>query len=95
MVELRLDLLENLDDWEHLAKYCSLPKIITCRPQWEGGNYSGSESRRLSILRQACSWHCEYVDVELKAAPSFHKPLDSKTVSNRWSDWFVLRIGRN
>ncbi|GJQ09100.1 hypothetical protein GpartN1_g891.t1 [Galdieria partita] len=79
LVELRLDLLQNIEDWKNLVKQCSFPKIVTCRPQWEGGKYSGSESRRLSILSEACELGCEYVDVELKAITQFEKPSNSRT----------------
>ncbi|GJD12658.1 Bifunctional 3-dehydroquinate dehydratase/shikimate dehydrogenase, chloroplastic [Galdieria sulphuraria] len=79
LVELRLDLLDSTEEWEDLVKHCFVPKIATCRPHWEGGNYNGSESRRLSILSEACKLGCEYVDVELEAITRFEKPSNCHT----------------
>ena len=66
LVELRLDGVDDLDVAAALAGR-STPVIVTCRPAWEGGRFTGSEGAREVILRQALDLGAEYVDVELKA----------------------------
>lgn len=74
IVELRLDFLDSFnpeEDLEILIRACSIPCIVTCRPEWEGGQYGGDEDQRLAILSYACKLGADYVDVELRAAPFF------------------------
>ena len=67
LVELRLDAVRDPDPAAALAGR-RLPVIVTCRPTWEGGYFSGSEDERLMLLRRAWDLGAEYVDVE-HAAP--------------------------
>jgi 3-dehydroquinate dehydratase / shikimate dehydrogenase len=67
LVELRLDSVRDPDPAEALAAR-RLPVIVTCRPRWEGGSFSGSEDDRRRLLRRAWELGAEYVDVE-HAAP--------------------------
>jgi 3-dehydroquinate dehydratase / shikimate dehydrogenase len=66
LVELRLDLVSDPDVAGALAGR-STPVIVTCRPQWEGGGFMGSEPERLAILQAALTQGADYVDVEFKA----------------------------
>jgi len=66
MVELRLDGVADLDVAAALHGR-SRPAIVTCRPQWEGGAFEGSEPDRRAILAQAISCGADYVDVEWRA----------------------------
>ena len=66
LVELRLDTLSNPDAAGALAGR-RLPAIVTCRPAWEGGAFTGSEEERKHILAEALSLGAEYVDVEWRA----------------------------
>jgi 3-dehydroquinate dehydratase / shikimate dehydrogenase len=66
LVELRLDLVSNPDVAGALEGR-STPVIVTCRAQWEGGSFAGSEIERLAILRAALDQGADYVDVEFKA----------------------------
>lgn len=66
LVELRLDGVDGLDVAGALADR-RRPVIVTCRPVWEGGQFDGSETERLAILRQAIALGAEYVDVEWRA----------------------------
>jgi len=52
---------------------CEIPRIVTYRPQWEGGMYSGDDDFRLGVLKKAAELGAEYIDVELRAADSFFK----------------------
>eukprot|EP00898_Chlorokybus_atmophyticus_P005029 jgi/Chlat1/5527/Chrsp369S05341 len=75
IVELRIDFLPvgGFEVAELLAAAAShnLPAIITYRPEWEGGQYSGDEEHRLDTLRQAIKLGADYVDIELKVAKEF------------------------
>lgn len=68
IVELRLDFVDRPDVAGALAGRRT-PVIVTCRAQWEGGRFTGSEDERRRILEAAVDQGAEYVDVE--AASSF------------------------
>ncbi len=63
MVELRLDGVADIDVAGALEGR-GKPVIVTCRPQWEGGRFDGSEEQRRRILVEAYDRGAEYVDVE-------------------------------
>jgi 3-dehydroquinate dehydratase/shikimate dehydrogenase len=66
LVELRLDSVRDPDVAGALAdRRC--PVIVTCRPTWEGGSFSGSEEARQRLLADALAAGAEYVDVEARA----------------------------
>jgi 3-dehydroquinate dehydratase / shikimate dehydrogenase len=72
MLELRLDYLENptlqaVADIISHARQGGLPVIATCRPDWEGGQFSGGEQERLRILEEAARIGADYIDIELLA----------------------------
>jgi 3-dehydroquinate dehydratase/shikimate dehydrogenase len=66
LVELRLDLVDRPDVAGALEGRRT-PVIVTCRAQWEGGRFSGSEEERRRILESAIAQGAEYVDVEAAA----------------------------
>jgi 3-dehydroquinate dehydratase/shikimate dehydrogenase len=66
LVELRLDALESIDLAGALAGR-RRPVVVTCRPTWEGGHYTGGERERLALLREALGRGAEFVDVEWRA----------------------------
>lgn len=66
MVELRLDTVRDPDVSGALAGR-RLPVIVTCRPSWEGGQFTGSEEERKRILAAALALGAEFVDVEWQA----------------------------
>jgi 3-dehydroquinate dehydratase/shikimate dehydrogenase len=68
LIELRLDTVERPDVASALRDRRA-PVILTCRAQWEGGYFKGSEDERRRILESAVTLGAEYVDVE--AAASF------------------------
>ena len=66
LVELRLDGVAGPDVAGALASR-PRPVIVTCRPQWEGGRFDGSEDERKAILQRALDLGAEFVDVEFQA----------------------------
>jgi 3-dehydroquinate dehydratase/shikimate dehydrogenase len=66
LIELRLDGVGDLDVAGALADR-PRPVIVTCRPRWEGGAFTGSEAERRRILAEALALGAEYVDVEWRA----------------------------
>jgi 3-dehydroquinate dehydratase/shikimate dehydrogenase len=76
LVELRLDFTADVDVAGALAGRKS-PVVVTCRAEWEGGVFKGSEPERRRILECALQLGAEFVDVEFKAA--FLRDLISAT----------------
>ena len=66
MVELRLDGVNDLDV-AGAIRGRQLPVVVTCRPAWEGGLFTGEEDQRRRILAEALEAGADYVDVEWKA----------------------------
>ena len=66
IVELRLDSVADPDVPGALAGRRG-PVVVTCRPTWEGGAFSGSEEERRRMLADAMSHGAEYVDIEARA----------------------------
>lgn len=60
VVELRLDRLTGATA---LPAY-SIPTIVTCRPDWEGGESKLSDEERIALLEGA-SVHAQFADIEL------------------------------
>ncbi len=67
IVELRLDYIPDLDDGKvgDLVDSVEIPKIITIRPEREGGFWRGEEKDRVDLFLTALSFGAEYVDVEV------------------------------
>jgi 3-dehydroquinate dehydratase / shikimate dehydrogenase len=66
LVELRLDGVADLDVAGVLSGRRT-PTVVTCRPVWEGGRFTGSEEERKRVLADAQRLGAEYVDVEFRA----------------------------
>src|ERR1700686_1775626 len=66
LIELRLDSVSDPSAAGALAGRRT-PVIVTCRPVWEGGQFSGSEQERRQILSDALALGAEYVDIEWRA----------------------------
>src|SRR5216684_1451189 len=66
LIELRLDSVCDPDVAAALAGR-RRPVVVTCRPTWEGGRFSGSEDDRRRILAEALALGAEYVDIEWRA----------------------------
>jgi 3-dehydroquinate dehydratase/shikimate dehydrogenase len=67
LIELRLDSVADPDVSGALEGCDRTRVIVTCRPTWEGGHFSGSESDRKRILTEALQQGARFVDIELSA----------------------------
>jgi 3-dehydroquinate dehydratase/shikimate dehydrogenase len=66
LVELRLDSVADPNVAGALAGR-RRGVIVTCRPSWEGGGFTGSEETRRKLLGEALALGAEYVDIEWRA----------------------------
>ena len=66
LVELRLDSVSDPNVAGALADR-RRPAIVTCRPEWEGGCFKGSEEERRRLLAEALAIGADYVDIESRA----------------------------
>ncbi len=83
LVEIRLDTIEGIDPAAAEALFrtpCRIPRIATCRPHREGGEFGGSEPDRLAILQAAEAAGAEYIDVETFAWPNFPRKGKAKRI---------------
>ncbi|MGB6122045.1 MAG: type I 3-dehydroquinate dehydratase, partial [Bacteroidota bacterium] len=67
LFEFRFDLMSD-PDIPLLLSSTRRPTIATCRPEWEGGRFRGSERNRMAILDAATASGAAYVDLELAVA---------------------------
>lgn len=68
LVELRIDGVTDIDVAAAVrGRRRPVPIIVTCRPDWEGGRFSGDEATRRRLLVQAIDAGADYVDVERRA----------------------------
>jgi 3-dehydroquinate dehydratase/shikimate dehydrogenase len=81
------DLLEvRLDRFDHDANISELlaarrkPVIMTCRRGEDGGDWSGHEEERLTLLRQCVASKADYVEIELDVADQIRPLPPSKRV---------------
>jgi 3-dehydroquinate dehydratase/shikimate dehydrogenase len=66
LVELRLDGVRDAGVRRALEGR-SVPAIVTCRPEWEGGRHRGPEAARMELLNEAIDAGADYVDAEFRA----------------------------
>jgi 3-dehydroquinate dehydratase / shikimate dehydrogenase len=66
LIELRLDTVSDPSAAGALEGR-RRPVVVTCRPQWEGGSFRGSEEERKRLLADALSLGAEYVDLEWRS----------------------------
>ena len=66
LVELRLDYIGDLDDAKigDLVDSVDIPKIVTIRPESDGGFWKGEETDRINHLQTCLSFGAQYVDIE-------------------------------
>lgn len=66
LLEIRLDALAMPDFAPFLANLQGEQLLFTCRPEWEGGGYRGSEEDRVALLAAAATAGAAFVDIELR-----------------------------
>ncbi len=70
LVELRVDgFTHDHNALARVVEESDLPCIVTCRPDWEGGQYQGDEHARISLFEHLaqCARPPAYIDIELAA----------------------------
>lgn len=81
VIEVRLDSLDKIE-LALLTEAINRPLLMTNRPTWEGGQFSGAEQLRLDSLLDAIQLNCQYVDLELLApGESLDRVLQAKQKS--------------
>jgi 3-dehydroquinate dehydratase-1/3-dehydroquinate dehydratase/shikimate dehydrogenase len=66
VLEIRLDAMARPVIAPFVEKI-DVPLLFTCRPDWEGGSFTGTEEERFALLEEAVKGGAAYVDVELRA----------------------------
>lgn len=69
LVEWRVDqVAESPELIRNIINNSPLPCIVTCRPVWEGGEYDGDDSERISLFEYiGINTQPRYIDLELAA----------------------------
>ncbi len=70
LIEFRLDdFADHFNDVPTLVEQSPLPCILTCRPTWEGGHFTGSDDDRAELLKLLADTQTQpaYIDIELAA----------------------------
>ena len=68
LVEVRLDKFEKDANLTEIVAARRKPVLFSCRRPKDGGEWSGTEDERLTLLRSAVIAKADYVEVELDAA---------------------------
>ncbi|MCF8055484.1 MAG: type I 3-dehydroquinate dehydratase [Desulfocapsa sp.] len=82
VLEIRLDSLV-VPAISPFLNAVSRPLLFTNRPQWEGGNFSGSEDARMGALLEAVAENAGYVDLELLAPDESHQKMRTALQQSR------------
>lgn len=82
LFEWRLDFLASIDAPPAIDDL-PRPLILTCRPQWDGGRFSGDEAARAAFLRRAVALAPDYVDLELEAGEALWEAVRGRPAKTR------------
>ena len=82
IIEIRLDAMED-PHIEPCIVHLPCPILVTNRPQWEGGQFMGSEEDRIHILCQAVEAGARYADVELHTQPDLRHEVQKRAQHHR------------
>lgn len=80
LVELRLDFIYTDVNLKRLLDDRPTPVLATCRRERDGGRWTGSEEKRLTLLRAAIVAGVEYVDLEEDVAAQIPRYGKTKRV---------------
>ena len=70
LIELRVDRIADAGDVRALVAACPVPALLTCRPEWEGGESDAGDAERFALLQagvEADPHGTTWADVELAA----------------------------
>ncbi len=91
LIEIRLDLLSE-PELDVFVETLDLPLLFTNRPDWEGGEWCGSEENRVGLLLKGMEAGARYIDIELQAPEdSFAKVVETAATC----DCSVIVSGHN
>lgn len=80
VLELRLDRFSKAPEIGDLLANKPKPIIMSCRRQQDGGNWSGTETDRIALLRQCIISKADYIEIELDIADQIRKFPPTKRV---------------
>jgi 3-dehydroquinate dehydratase/shikimate dehydrogenase len=80
LVELRLDYITSRVNIARLLRDRPCPVIATCRREQDGGKFTGTEEKRLIILRSAIAEGVDYVDLEEDVASQIRRYGQTKRI---------------
>ncbi|MBN2421855.1 shikimate dehydrogenase [Candidatus Woesearchaeota archaeon] len=85
ITELRIDYIKNIDEikLKNILKKKTKKVIVTCRPDFEGGYFTGRETERFGLLKKAIKLSADYVDIEFKSNKDFIKELIKNKKSSK------------
>jgi 3-dehydroquinate dehydratase/shikimate dehydrogenase len=66
LVEFRIDMVSNDQIVRDIVSRCVVPCIVTCRPEWEGGQSGYPDEQRLLLLQAGVEAGAAYWDVEFE-----------------------------
>ena len=78
VLEIRLDSLAAPDFKPFIENFPGAALLFTCRPEWEGGGFRGTEEARVEILAAAAAAGATFVDIELRTAEELRTALIKK-----------------
>ncbi|MEM3398930.1 MAG: type I 3-dehydroquinate dehydratase [Nitrososphaerota archaeon] len=81
LVELRIDYLEKicLKELEKIVLDICDRVIITVRPSWEGGQFTGGEKSRIELIEELANLGPAYIDIELKTMKEHNLRISEET----------------
>lgn len=74
VVEIRLDAMQQVS-LPDICTAISRPLLFTNRPEWEGGQYTGPEEKRIVPLLEAVQHKASFVDLELRSSNEYREQL--------------------
>lgn len=77
ILELRIDQIRNLN-LEELMSMNWGKILVTNRRRDEGGGFSGTERKRVELLKEAVALGADYVDIEVRTEEKLIKELSAK-----------------
>jgi 3-dehydroquinate dehydratase/shikimate dehydrogenase len=82
LLEMRLDRFVQAPDVNELLTHKPKPIILSCRRKKEGGDWPGTESERLALLRTCVFSKADYVEIELDASDEIRvRPPTKRVIS--------------